>query len=288
MSLLDVVTSEYSEELPLEIMNHFRTSTPRPAYEEPSKPHLSCDSEQFLSPCNPHLPSFTIKQLSELSMSALSLPTSPSLSTSPSLPSSVSPPSGRVPYPAFLPEYSGMETDFTPLVFSPRQYVPSSTIRPPVGEERYSTTSTTSARENMDITTYKPRITLNLVTSPAPRHTEDRIMERLREILIKLREKKMMEELEENEPKLKINNISKFNQRRKNGQRLYPNNPINPHLPVTSLPLNTTHTEHSQNSVQADDFFTVKNRNLGGASAVLLPSNLLFFLIFLSQHVMGF
>ena len=278
-SLLDIYQSEYSDELPSEIMNHFRTSSPRPAYletsQETSQETISCDYKQFLSPCNPHLPSFTIEQLSK--MSELSRGMSPSPSP-PSSPSSQSPPSGRVPYPSFRPEYSEMETEVTPLVSSPRQYVPSSTIRPPAWREE--------ERRVLEITTYKPRISLSQETTTSSGNTEERIRERLREILIKLREKKMKEQREETELIQNLPNLNKFNQRRKNGQRLYPNNPINPHLPVTSTPpLNTTH-RHADNS--PEDFFTVKNRNLGGSSVVLLPSNLLFFLLIVSQHVLGF
>ena len=277
-SLLDIYQSEYSDELPSEIMNHFRTSSPRPAYQdtiqETSQETISCDYELFLSPCNPHLPSFTIEELSK--MSELSRGRSPSPSP-PSSPSPQSPPSGRVPYPSFRPDYSELETEVTPLVSRPRHYVPSSTIRPPAWREE--------ERRVLEITTYKPRITLSQETTTSSSNTEERIRERLREILIKLREKKMKEQLEETEQQ-NIPNLNKFNQRRKNGQRLYPNNPINPHLPVTSSPpLNTTH-RHNDNS--PEDFFTVKNRNLGGSSDVLLPSNLLFFLLFMSQHVLGF
>ena len=271
VSLVDVYHSEYVDELPSEIMNHFRTSTPRPAYQDTS----SCDSSQFLSPCNPHLPSFSIKQLSIMSM--LDNNSQPP-AAAPSQPSSVSPPTGRIPYPSFRPDYSGISTDFRPLPFTPRQYVPSSTIRP--REEDRS-------RVREEITTYKPRITLNQAGTTPTKHSGQRIRQRLREILQKLREKKMMGKTEEKTGD--IPSLNKFKQRRKNGQRLYPSNVINPHLPVTSLPpVKTNQTDVGDDSLHTDDFFTVRNRNLGGTSNAIFPSQLLWLLIILSHHIMGF
>ena len=278
VSLVDVYHSEYADELPSEIMNHFRTSTPRPAYQDTS----SCDYKQFLSPCNPHLPSFSIKQLSIMSMMDNS---SPPPAPAPTQPSSLSPPSGRIPYPSFRPEYTGLVTDFSPLHFTPRQYVPSSTIRPGGGQLSSEEEDRSGVRE--EITTYKPRITLNQVRTAPAEHSGQRIKQRLREILQMLREKKMRaQKMEENSD---IPSLNKFEHRRKNGQRLYPSNVINPHLPVTSLPpVKTNQTDGGDDSLHTEDFFTVRNRNLGGTSEAILPSQLLMLLIILSHHIMGF
>ena len=280
VSLVDVYHSEYVDELPSEIMNHFRTSTPRPSYS--SQDTTSCDYNQFLSPCNPHLPSFSIKQLSMMSMLDQNSP-----APAPSQPSSVSPPSGRIPYPSFRPEYNnGISTDFSPLLFRPRQYVPSSTIRPRGGQLDLEENRWT-VREEEKITTYKPRITLNQARTTPPPDSGQRIRQRLREILQKLREKKMMGRAEEQDRN--IPSLTKFKQRRKNGGRLYPSNVINPHLPVTSLPpVQTNQTDGGDDSLPTDDFFTVRNRNLGGTASAIFPSQLLWLLIILSQHIMGF
>ena len=287
VSLVDVYHSEYVDELPSEIMNHFRTSTPRPPYHDTSQDTSSCDyNNQFLSPCNPHLPSFSLKQLSLMSMlDQKSPPPAPGL---PSQPSSVSPPSGRIPYPSFRPDYSSpVSSDFSPLSFRPRQYVPSSTIRPGAGQMSPEETVRSAVREEAKITTYKPRISLNQARTTPPQDS-GRIRKRLREILQKLREKKMMGRREEEDGN--IPSVTKFKPRRKNGQRLYPSNVINPHLPVTSSlpPVKTNQTDGGDDSLQTEDFFTVRNRDLAGTSSVIFPSQLLWLLIILSQHFMGF
>ena len=86
-------------------MNHFRTSTPVPVYDTGPEvttalapaavshsPVLTCVQDSLLSPCNPHLPSFSLSDLSQLASLEL-----PPADLGPRAPSQLLPPSGRVP-----------------------------------------------------------------------------------------------------------------------------------------------------------------------------------------------
>ena len=78
-----------------------------------------------------------------------------------------------------------------------------------------------------------------------------------------------------------------YQQRRKNGQRYYPDNDINPHLPVTSHPpaQSTKTAPKSNQPLNPDDYFTVKNRKISGA-AKLPNSSLLLWTIVVIQTIM--
>ena len=298
-SLLESYHPEYFDDLPSEIMNHFRTSTPRPYYEteEPRTiikdyashpPPVTClqDADtSFVSPCNPHLPSFSLSELSLLSMQGYR-PQSPEVRE----PTQLQPPSGRIPYPTFRPEYEDLRDSLEPLMYTPRQYVPSSTIRPMIDViQRQKTRKNikqmkkSSIIENK-ITTYRPKFSLKSTTevNEADDISMKRIKDRLAEIIEKLREKERSGE------QTNLANLHDwYQQRRKNGQRYYPDNDINPHLPVTSHPpaQSTKIAPKANQPLNPDDYFTVKNRKISGA-AKLPNSSLLLWTIVVIQTIM--
>ena len=274
-------------------MNHFRTSTPFPVYDTglevttpgvPERvshsPVLTCAQDNLLSPCNPHLPTFSLSDLSQLA--SLELPPS---DASPREPSQVLPPSGRVPYPVYRPEYENVRGAVTPLLATPRQYVPSSTIRPHMLDvmnrvnnrtrhlnrqlqemEKSSGILLPPVLEDNRITTYRPKFSLKQTTKKRIMDEEGiaRINRRLSEIINKLRDK------ERNGESTDLSNLHQwYTQRRKNGQRYYPDNQINPHLPVTSQPP-PTDPAPSQ-SPYPDNYFTLTNRKINGAPGQTAP-----------------
>ena len=268
-SLLESYHPEYFDDLPSEIMNHFRTSTPRPFYEDPPAddlmppvsspgPLMTCLDNNFLSPCNPQLPRFSLSDLSRLSL--MSMPGGHKMvKTVHREPTQLLPPSGRVPYPTFRPDYQDVRNGVTPLMFTPRHYVPSSTIRPINNQtwiEMDRSNTLVMRTKPPKITTYRPNfsLTTSKQNKDIPSYKDEsiqRMKDRLAEIIRRLKEKDKMEEKQ-----IK-------NQRRKNGQRYYPHNNINPHLPVTSHPSSSTPAPNP------DDYFTVKDRSMNGCDQQL-------------------
>ena len=215
--------SDYPEDypdLPSAIMNHFRTSTPAPAYPA-SVPRVS---------------SVTVRPLSQAG---------PSLS---------SPPSGRVPYPPSRPPPSFLPPLIVPLktlTARTKTYISSSTLRPPSDTENIVPLKTLTTRtktyissstlrppsdtENMvamldtvktllglSTTTVPPRIQKNkkVLRQPGVRTKEvSRLLGRVRGML---QGKKVTPTT-----------------RRPSWPRRYPGNTINPLLPVTSSPAPT-------------------------------------------------
>ena len=313
-SMIETYHPEYFEDLPSEIMNHFRTSTVRPVYNDPpEEPRnylsstitpVTCSDGMFVSPCNPHLPRFSLSDLSRLAMQGYKM-TSVTSDTGTREPSQLSPPSGRVPYPTFRPEYEDMRHNVTPLMYTPRQYVPSSTIRPHMAPNtRNKTGNLLSNRfQEMDkskfsnyvpspplnpvfkITTYRPKFSLtsSTVTNPSDQEFMDRIKERLTEIINKLREKERSGNTSSSDTAVLQN---WYQQRRKNGQRYYPDNDINPHLPVTST--SSRYPESSTSSYQPnpDDYFTVKDRKINGAGTDYSGSGCLLLCIVIMHTIM--
>ena len=295
-SLVESYIPEYFDDLPSEIMNHFRTSTPVPVYDTGTEvttarapdavshsPGLTCVQDSLMSPtpCSPRLPSFSLSDLSQLASLELPPP-----GPGPRKPSQQLPPSGRVPYPAYRPEYGVMRGAVTPLPASPRQYVPSSSIRPHMMEDVRSRVNNRTRQLNrqlqeiekssgilsMDnrITTYRPKFSLTQTTEKRLSDDEGiaRIKSRLSEIINKLREKERSGESAD------LSNLHQwYTQRRKNGQRYYPDNEINPHLPVTHGPPSTSTARTP--SEAPDNYFTVTNRKINAASGQTAPSVLL-------------
>ena len=310
----DAALPDYFDDLPSAIMNHFRTSTPRPFYDNTnvsptpyqtesydSTPN-TCSDGDFFSPCNPHLPSFSIKELSRLSMRGFK--TSPSISVTPKAPSRFQPPSGRVPYPSYRPEYEGTQAKFEPLPYTPRQYIPSSTMRPRTSEKEkskpkfQSSTPTRPYKNASEIRTYRPRQKIpkpipsrpaisNIRNTTRPSYTE------LKRNLTKIRNK--LRNLDQStqpplEPSLRLEDqLSKkpkhmsweswYQQLRTNGLRRYPNNPINPQLPVTSRPKTQNTVTTSRQPLEPDDYFTIKDRALGSSPTLSLSSLVLLIVI---------
>ena len=296
-SLVESYIPEYFDDLPSEIMNHFRTSSPVPVYDTGPEvttalapaavshsPVLTCVQDSLLSPCNPHLPSFSLSDLSQLASLEL-----PPAELGPRAPSQLLPPSGRVPYPMYRPEYGGMRGAVTPLPARPRHYVPSSTIRPHTIEEARHRVNNRTRHLNMQlqemekssgmifppfrddkITTYRPKFSLKQTTEKSITDDEGiaRIKSRLSEIINKLREKERSGESAD------LSNLHQwYTQRRKNGQRFYPDNQINPHLPVTRGSTSTSTTQAP--SEPPDNYFTVTNRKINGEPGQTAPSVLL-------------
>ena len=299
-SLVESYIPEYFDDLPSEIMNHFRTSTPVPVYDtgpevttarDPEavshSPGLTCVQDRLLAPtpCNPHLPSFSLTDLSQLA--SLELPPS---GLGPREPSQLLPPSGRVPYPAYRPEYEVMRGAVTPLPARPREYVPSSTIRPVMEDMRSRSRVNNRTKQlnrqlqeiekssgnllpppmDIRITTYRPKFSLKQTTEKRLSDDEGiaRIKSRLSEIINKLREKERSGESTD------LSSLHQwYTQRRKNGQRFYPDNEINPHLPVTHRPTSTSTTRTPKEA--PDNYFTVTNRKINGAPCQTAPSVLL-------------
>ena len=83
-----------------------------------------------------------------------------------------------------------------------------------------------------------------------------RMKDRLAEIIRRLKEKDKIEKKEA------------YNPRRKNGQRYYPRNNINPHLPVTT-------GQPSSSSPAPDDYFTVKDRSMNGSEQRMVTTGCL-------------
>ena len=140
-------------------------------------------------------------------------------------PTQLLPPSGRIPYPTFRPEYEDARNAVTPLMFTPRLYVPSSTIRP-INNGTWIEMDRTNAlvirTRPPKITTYRPKFSLTTSKQKidVERYKEEsiqRMKDRLAEIIRRLKEKEKMERKQLHK------------QRRKNGQRYYPGNNINPY-----------------------------------------------------------
>jgi len=295
---------EYFDDLPSSIINHFRTSTPSPYYETSTRPAYdstpsTCQDGDFFSPCNPHLPSFSIKELSRLSMRGFK--TSPKVSITPKGPSNLKPPSGRVPYPSYRPEYKGTDTKFEPLPFSPRQYVPSSTMRPATVQ-----TDKPAINSAPDIRTYRPKYKLPITTSSKPPVTRRPDVTMLKHNLTQIRSKirnldritkpprkkysltnlKPLKDLLGQKPR-DMSWESWYQQLRTSGVRRYPNNPINHQLPVTSPPAtNPTPTTTTIQPTHPEDYFTIKDRALGSSSnfspssflsLVIMSAGIIFF-----------
>ena len=271
-SLLESYHPEYFDDLPSEIMNHFRTSTARPYYDTEdvennelrlSSPGPVTCSDNIMT-CNNNLPRFSISDLSKLSILS-GVDGVVKKSARPREPTQLLPPSGRVPYPTFRPEYEDVLNQVTPLMFSPRQYVPSSTIRP-APDDHWSGNILTLAEQdkssksvqNHKITTYRP--VFSLTTEKSKKYSNEsiqRIKKRLSEILERLRLKESK--------KMMLQNL--YQQRRKNGQRYYPDNNINPHLPVTTP--SSAAKNNSSISTDPEDYFTVKDRRMNGSGVVV-------------------
>ena len=254
-SVLETYHPDYFDDLPSEIMNHFRTSTPAPRTSSPAPP-----SSRTAATHSPQLPRFSVHELSALAELPRPGPGPPPAAG----PSLVLPPSGRVPYPSFRPEYE-----------DPRQYVSSSTIRPPQLAAAMARANNRTQELNTElrllerlqqqvaaavpdkITTYRPPFSLQETSTEHSEEGIARIKSRLAEIITKLRDK------ERRGDGADVAVLQQwYKQRRKNGQRYYPDNAINPHLPVTSTaasPGNTTEP-------RPGGYFTVRDRDIHGSS----------------------
>ena len=294
-SLLETYHPEYFDDLPSEIMNHFRTSTVRPVYDDYSENDIEeqpvkCNYGEFISPCiNP--PSFSLSDLSKLSEDY-------SMSTGSIVrePTQMLPPTGRIPYPTFRPDHdyhvTGSHINITPLMDIPRKYIPSSTIRPPfksfaavnhTGTRERERSSLVILRNHGDdlITTYRPKFSLS----------ETREKESSRELLmrrIKTRLTEIIQKIKDKE-KAGVPPRNLYQQRRKNGQRYYPDNYINPHLPVTSASHPDLHQEtefNSNNTLNPNDYFTVKDRSINSATSMTLFNGSCWLLLTMIQTIM--
>ena len=268
-SVLETYHPDYFDDLPSEIMNHFRTSTPAPRTSSPAPP-----SSRTAATHSPQLPRFSVHELSALAELPQPRPRPPPAAG----PSLVLPPSGRVPYPSFRPEYEDPRHAVTPLVWRPRQYVASSTIRPPQLAAAMARANNRTQELNTElrrleqlqqqaaaavpdkITTYRPPFSLQETSTEHPSSEGiARIKSRLAEIITKLRDK------ERRGGGADVAVLQQwYQQRRKNGQRYYPGNAINPHLPVTSTAASLGNT--TEPSLLAGGYFTVRDRDIHGSS----------------------